>query len=128
MTTAKMAHELTALERETFSIRPTLEDDELVAQIAGNGDMAAIEPLAGYLKVLHKEALRLGVKSVRVDVRELYFLNSSCLKSILSWVSELAQGDTPAYGVCFVTNAKLFWQRRSLEALRRLAPQVVTLS
>jgi hypothetical protein len=128
MTSANLALGLVALERETFSIRPTLEGNALVASIAGNGDMAAIEPLSGYLKALHKEALRLGIASVRVDVRELYFLNSSCLKSMLSWISELAQGDKPPYGVCFVTNVQLFWQRRSLDALRRLAPQVVTLS
>ncbi len=127
MTSAKLVLGITALERPTFAIRPSLEGDALVARISGNGDMAAIEPLAGYLKILHKEALALGVRSVRVDLEELFFLNSSCLKSLLTWINELSADTPPAYGVCFVTNAKLYWQRRSLEALRRLAPQVVTL-
>ena len=127
MTSAKLVLGITALERATFSIRPSLEDDALVTRISGNGDMAAIEPLAGYLKILHQEALALGIRSVRVDLQELYFLNSSCLKSLLTWVNDLSSQTPPAYGVCFVTNTKLFWQRRSLEALRRLAPDVVTI-
>lgn len=126
MTSGKLALGITALERATFSIRPSLEGETLVVHISGNGDMAAIEPLAGYLKMLHKEGLALGIGSVRVDLQELYFLNSSCLKSLLTWINELSAGTPPPYGVCFVTNPKLFWQRRSLEALRRLAPEVVT--
>ena len=119
---------IAGLELPNFSIRPVPDESELVFQVSGNGDMAAIEPLTRYLKGVHAEALRLGAAVVRLDVRELYFLNSSCLKSLLSWVSQLASDATPAYRVAFVTSPQLHWQRRSLEALRRLAPQVVTLS
>jgi hypothetical protein len=127
MTSANKALGITALETPTFSVHPTLEEDVLVARVAGNGDMAAIEPLARYVKILHKEALALGLSRVHLDVRDLYFLNSSCLKSLLTWINGLSADTPPAYGVCFITNANLFWQRRSLEALRRLAPNVVTI-
>jgi hypothetical protein len=117
---------IAGLELPNFSIRPVPDESELVFQVSGNGDMAAIEPLTRYLKGVHAEALRLGAAVVRLDVRDLYFLNSSCLKSLLSWVSQLASDATPAYRVSFVTSPQLHWQRRSLEALRRLAPQVVS--
>jgi len=33
--------------------------------------------------------------------------------------------DVGSFHVRFITNPKLYWQRRSLEALQRLAPSVV---
>jgi hypothetical protein len=78
------------------------------------------------LKEVHQEALRLAVPEVHLDLDELYFLNSSCLKSLLAWVHQLASHNRPAYRVCFLTSPRLHWQRRSLEALRRLAPEVVS--
>lgn len=35
------------------------------------------------------------------------------------------RNDPRAYAVRFLTNPKIHWQRRSLEALRYLAPKVV---
>lgn len=128
MPASQLTPAIIALELANFSIRPLRDETALVLQIAGNGDMAAIEPLSRYLKEVHVETLRTGATAVRLDVRDLYFLNSSCLKSLLSWISQLAADATPAYRVCFVTSPQLHWQRRSLEALRRLAPHVVTLS
>lgn len=110
-----------------FGVRHALEHGRATVYLSGNGDMAAIAPLDAYLKGLHQVVLGMHYRSVHVDCGELYFLNSSCLKAILSWIHTLGASPSP-YGVHFITAAAAPWQRRSLEALRRLAPDIVTIA
>jgi hypothetical protein len=37
----------------------------------------------------------------------------------------MVEGKSTSINIRFITNPKLYWQRRSLEALQRLAPGVV---
>jgi anti-anti-sigma regulatory factor len=121
-----MAHlDLTPLVREGFSLTPNLEGNRIVVQFAGNGDMEAVDPLSGYLKLVHREAVGLGVDRVSFDFSSLYFMNSSCFKAFVSLIDTVSRSDPRAYAVCFLTNPRIHWQRRSLEALRYLAPKVV---
>jgi hypothetical protein len=87
--------------------------------------MAALDVLNRYLKQLHREAVHLGAAEVELDFHELYFMNSSCLKALVSFIDGAANVDKPGYRIRFLTNPQLFWQRRSLEALQRLAPEFV---
>jgi anti-anti-sigma regulatory factor len=121
-----MSHlDLTPLVREGFSLTPNLEGKRIVVQFAGNGDMEAVDPLSGYLKLVHREAVGLGVDRVAFDFSSLYFMNSSCFKAFVSLIDTVSRTDPRAYAVCFLTNPRIHWQRRSLEALRYLAPKVV---
>jgi hypothetical protein len=52
-------------------------------------------------------------------------MNSSCFKAFVSLIDTVSRTDPRAYSVCFLTNPRIHWQRRSLEALRYLAPKVV---
>ena len=108
-----------------FSLDAKLQDSGLVVRFSGNGDMAAVGVLGLYLKQVHREALDLGVSQVSFDFSDLYFMNSSCFKAFVTWIDTVGQMQPAAYGIRFLTNPKLHWQRRSLEALRYLAPQVV---
>jgi hypothetical protein len=109
-----------------FACTPSYEDGQLSVAFDGTGDVAAIETLADYLKRLHTEALRLGVAEVRCDFRKLSFMNSSCFKSFVVWIDNVKGLPNP-YKIRFVTDPDVHWQRRSLEALRRLATGVVVL-
>ena len=121
-----MAHlDLTPLVREGFSLTPNLDGNRIVVQFAGNGDMEAVDPLSGYLKLVHREAVGLGVDRVAFDFSSLYVMNSSCFKAFVSLIDTVSRSDPRAYAVCFLTNPRIHWQRRSLEALRYLAPKVV---
>ena len=121
-----MAHlDLNPLVREGFSLTPNLDGNRIVVQFAGNGDMEAVDPLSGYLKLVHREAVGLGVDRVAFDFSSLYFMNSSCFKAFVSLIDTVSRTDPRAYAVCFLTNPRIHWQRRSLEALRYLAPKVV---
>jgi hypothetical protein len=110
-----------------FALTPNLAHDVLTVKFTGNGDMAAVAPLASFLKQTHREATHLGVKEVRFDLLELYFMNSSCFKSFVTWIDAVSHAGSQGYRIRFIANPKQHWQRRSLDALRRLADNVVTI-
>ena len=64
-----------------------------------------------------------------VDLRELYFMNSSCFKALLIWIAAIKKLiPVNAYGVKFLTNPKQTWQRRNLRAMQEFAPNQPHLS
>ncbi|WP_437752253.1 hypothetical protein [Sorangium sp. So ce1389] len=111
---------------DSFGIEPALRDDTLGVKLTGTGDMAAVAPLDMFLKDMQSEALRLRVSAVEFDVRALYFLNSSCLKALISFISRLGTQGMKCK-IQFLTDARLGWQRRSLTALERMSPELVSI-
>jgi hypothetical protein len=121
-----MAHlDLAPLVREGFALTSSFDGDGVVVQFSGNGDMAAVEPLSGYLKLVHRAAVARDASRVAFDFSNLHFMNSSCFKAFVSLIDTVSRSSPRAYAVCFLTNPGIHWQRRSLEALRYLAPKVV---
>jgi hypothetical protein len=118
------ALELSRAEVPGFACEPALERDTLSITFSGTGDVGAIELLADYLKSAHAEAERLAVAEVRCDFRQLLFMNSSCFKAFVVWIDKV-KSSPRAYRIRFLTDPEMHWQRRSLEALRRLATNVV---
>jgi hypothetical protein len=65
---------------------------------------------------------------VVLDCHELYFMNSASVKYFVTWLSKVrALEPDQRYAVRFMTNENLSWQRRSLEAIRRYASDVVSI-
>jgi len=95
---------------------------------SGTADMSAIDALDAYLEAIHDIATRRHVERVRVDVRALQFMNSSCFKSFVMWIG-LLQDAEPAnrYSIEFRSNAEMLWQRRSLNALRCFATDLISI-
>ncbi|XXT15609.1 hypothetical protein WME94_35725 [Sorangium sp. So ce429] len=112
---------------DSFGIEPALRDDTLSVKLTGTGDMAAVAPLDMFLKDMQSEALRLRVSAVEFDVRALYFLNSSCLKAFISFISRLGSQGLRCK-IQFLTDTRLGWQRRSLTALERMSPELVSIA
>ena len=117
--------QLEAIETPGLTCAPRFEDAKLIVAFAGTGDVAAIELLGDYLKRLHGEAERLLVTEVTCDFRKLSFMNSSCFKAFVVWI-DTVKNAARSYQIRFLTDPELHWQRRSLEALRRLATNVVS--
>src|SRR5215216_5177341 len=88
--------------------------------LTGNADLNVKTMLDHFLAAVHEESLRLQITEVEVDVRRLEFMNSSCLKCLVGWISRIQDGPRP-YRVTFKSSPALFWQRRSLQALSCLA-------
>ncbi|WP_437618738.1 hypothetical protein [Sorangium sp. So ce1151] len=112
---------------DSFGIEPALRDDTLSIRLSGTGDMAAAPSLGICLKALQAEVVRLSINVVEFDVRALYFLNSSCLKAFISFICGVA-GQSQKCKVQFLTDARLGWQRRSLTALERMSPELVSIA
>ena len=117
--------QLAAVDTAAFSCAPLLDGGKLTVSFVGTGDVAAIEVLGAYLKQVHAEAERLHLTEVTCDFRKLSFMNSSCFKAFVVWI-DTVKNTAPSYRIRFLTDPEMHWQRRSLEALRRLATGVVS--
>ncbi len=110
-----------------FNAEVSNNNGVMVISLTGNADLNVKAQLDGFLVAVHEEARRLAVTDVEVDVRKLEFMNSSCLKSLVGWISRIQ--DEPQgkqYRVLFRSSPQLFWQRRSLHALSCLASDLVS--
>jgi hypothetical protein len=114
------------IKKEAFSLETLVIGGRLMVRFSGSGDADAALLLDRCLKEVDEEATRLGATETVVDFQQLYFMNSSCLKSFVSWIYRLHAGAVPLR-VRFVSNARLRWQESSLSALKRLAPEIVTI-
>jgi anti-anti-sigma factor len=110
-----------------FSAEAVLREGVLVVTLNGNADLNVKAQLDQFLAGVHEEAELRALTDVEVDVRRLEFMNSSCLKCLVGWISRI-QDEPPGrqYRVAFQSSPTLFWQRRSLHALSCLASELVT--
>jgi hypothetical protein len=118
---------LEPLTLDAFSTRVSFEGGQLTVHLIGNADLRARKDLDAMLKRLHAEMLRLSLSFVVIDVTELEFMNSSCFKAFVSWLTDIL--DLPQeqrYKVRFRSNPQTLWQRRSLHALRSFALMIVS--
>lgn len=120
------ALELSPIELEGFSIVPSLHPGALRVAFAGTGDLDAVPTLSAYLPKLHPQAVKHGVEEVQFDFCALQFMNSSCFKAFVTFIDN-AKTVSASYRIRFITTSKHHWQRRSLEALRRLAMGLVVI-
>jgi hypothetical protein len=110
-----------------FSAQAGNSNGILTISLTGNADLNVKTQLDAFLIAVHEQARRLSVTDVEVDERRLEFMNSSCLKSLVGWISRI-QDEPPAkqYRVLFRSSPALFWQSRSLHALSCLASDLVS--
>ncbi len=90
-------------------------------RFTGNGDTEAVAPLDRFLKLVHEDMRAQACHEVTVDVCELYFMNSSCIKAFVSWVYGVKSGPT-SYRIRILMNPRLQWQARTFNTLHRLSP------
>ncbi len=95
-------------------------------RLVGSAESVAMAPLGHLLGKLHGEAVRLEVREVTIDMRELEFMNSSCFKAFVSWLGELQDLDPiRQYRIRFLSDEQKHWQRRSLGALSCFAVDLI---
>jgi hypothetical protein len=117
-----------AVKSRDFSASAAASGAELELRLTGNADMNAKESLDALLPRVHAEAQRLGVTEVKVDLRELEFMSSSCFKSFVTWISELQELEPEKqYRIRLLSRPETHWQRRSLHALRCFAIDLITI-
>ena len=119
--------EVVSVKGDDFSANAQHEGTAITASLKGNADYAALDALDMLLNRVHAEAKRLGVKESVIDLRALEFMNSSCFKSFVSWITEIQEMEADKqYKVRFLSNPKMHWQKRSLHSLRCFAVELIT--
>ena len=107
--------------------RLTQEEGALVAKLSGTADLRVTDSVEAILNRVHQKALELSIPEVRMDLRDLEFMNSSCFKSFVSWISDVSDLTSGQYRIRFLSNPSILWQRRSLHALSCFAAELVTI-
>lgn len=120
------ALDLSPIALDHFSVVPTLDGEVLRAVFTGTGDLDAVTSLGAFLPKVHQQAGSHGVREVLFDFSALEFMNSSCFKAFVTFIDN-AKTVAAGYRIRFITNSRHYWQRRSLEALRRLAMGLVVI-
>ena len=118
--------DLPEISSSTFSAAASFENQALSVRFTGNADLAAKNALEDLLPRVHIEAMRVAAGEVVVDFTALEFMNSSCFRSFVSWLSDVQ--DLPAhqqYRIRLISNSAMLWQRRSLHALKCFADDLV---
>jgi hypothetical protein len=123
-----MTAKLAPLTLAGFEAVPAIANGDLELALRGNADMRVKGPFGQYLRDLDGQIRASGVRAVNVKMVDLYFVSSSCFQAIAAWVILIASRPVDArYQVRFETHAGQAWQKRSLEAIQRVAPGVAVL-
>lgn len=102
--------------------------DGVAIHFRGSADLTTQEELRRFLKKMHEEVLRREGRRVAVDFVDLEFMNSSCFKTFLTWIHDVQNVEVDRrYHVTFLSNDSLHWQKRSLNALRCFAADLITI-
>jgi hypothetical protein len=99
----------------------------LTLALTGDADLNVTTQLDRFIAAVHQQARRTAAEEVVVDVRRVAFMNSSCLKSFVWWISAVGDLAVEArYRITFLSSSEMYWQRRSLHALASLATDLVS--
>jgi anti-anti-sigma regulatory factor len=115
---------LEPMTREGLSVVPKLEERRLFLKLSGTFDMTSASAFQLYLDQVQGEARKLQVLELVVDVAEVYYLGSSCIKAFVTLTVGLQHG-TAGMLLRILTNPRLDWQDRAFSVLARIAPERV---
>ncbi len=119
--------DIPAIKEASFEASATSDEKAVRLDLRGSAELQVSDQLGPFLSRVHQEALRLGVREVTVDLLKLEFMNSSCFKRLVTWLSNLRAGEgQPPYAVRFLSSSRVRWQKASLQALSCFAPGAVT--
>lgn len=116
------------LKEHDFTADASTSERRIQVNLTGTADLTVRGQLDRFLRAVHAEAQRCVAEEVTVDVRQLEFMNSSCLKCLVWWISTVQeQPGEGKYRIVFVSSPSVYWQRRSLNALACLANDIITI-
>ncbi|HOS41061.1 MAG TPA: hypothetical protein PLG31_15120 [Spirochaetota bacterium] len=125
-----MAHiDIPSFSLDKVTIR--VSDHDGVPCVVFSGMMDVRDPsqeVLPYLLSIHQRIISGGFKRIRVDFSDLSFMNSSGIRSVISWVVKL--NDLPAesrYRITIVHNPEITWQQSSLKVMQQLLPDHIEL-
>jgi len=113
----------TPLYAEGLNIVPSLGDDVLRIKMQGAVEMRDPgELLTPYWNTIDERARQRSLKRIEVDLRDLSFMNSSGILTMVRWITKAKD---KAYQLVLQYDRNVTWQRTSIPTLAKLAPDVV---
>ena len=117
-----------ATEGPDFLATADCAEKTVSARLAGTADLNVKKALDDFLVKLHEAAQRQQASEVVMDFRGLKFMNSSCLKGLVTWICAVQELPLESqYRIVLVSSPEMHWQRRSLHALSCLAADLVSI-
>lgn len=111
-----------------FKATASHEGTTATLRLMGTADASVHAYVQQAVTVMREQASALRVSEVAVDMRELEFMNSSCFKCFITWLSDLLeQPAEQRYRIRFLSDPSKHWQHRSLRALSCFAVDLVTI-
>ena len=111
-----------------FSGEAWNEVQGLQVKLVGTADMSIRDVLSEFLASVHQRALGDHVTEATLDLRQLAFMNSACLKELAVWIGDIQELPVAdRYRIVLHSSPEILWQRRSMEALSRLGSDLVTI-
>lgn len=112
-----------------FAGKLAQDGEKLKLHLRGNADYAAVDAVEELLAKAHAEATRLKVADVSIDLTELEFMNSSCFKCFVGWITQIQElADRDQYKIGFLSNPNMHWQKRSLHSLRCFSIELISVT
>lgn len=119
------SEQLVPLNGEGVMVTPRIDGDTLRITMSGAVEMRDPgEVLNPYWMMIDEEARRRKVTSIDVDVRDLNFMNSSGILTLVRWITR-AKAHTGGYRLVLRYDPNVTWQRSSIPTLAKLAPNIV---
>lgn len=104
------------------------EANVLEVMLSGTADYTSQSSFEELINRVQTEAKRMHARETIVDLTKLEFMNSSCFKVFVSWISDLQESSNEErYLLRFRSNPNHHWQKRSLASLRHFAVDLITI-
>jgi anti-anti-sigma factor len=109
---------------ETLRAEGAAEGERVGVRLHGSAELGSKATLDEFLGDVF--AASHGCREVVVDLTALEYMNSSSLKSLLSWIVRVRDLPEPErYKIRFLSNPELHWQQRSLHSLVSMCGDVI---
>ena len=113
-----MSPQLQPILEQEFRATGQLEGPRLTLHLSGQADPRTNARIDAFLLAADRDSVAAGVREVVVDFRKLEFMNSSCLKSLVTWLRKLQERPAEQrYIIRFLHDPESHWQIRSFSAL-----------
>jgi hypothetical protein len=117
-----------AIDVGTFKAKSSVDGSTIQVVCSGEGDSSTLSALEALLEAVHGKAVDAKAAAVVVDLRQVSFMNSSCFTKLIGWVTRVRGMEEAArYQIRLRSNQEILWQRRSLQALKCFAVDLITI-
>ncbi|HOP29369.1 MAG TPA: hypothetical protein P5120_08785 [Spirochaetota bacterium] len=105
------------------------ENDAVSLIIEGDIDMrdTSINFLP-YLLMVHETLVKNKIKSIKLNLLNLTFMNSNGIKSLINWIMKMTElPESERYKINISANTEIAWQESTLPVLQKLFPDYISI-